>query len=102
MKVAFVLAEQMLAASMLLPNEMWRAAEHARIASRQEGTALDILTISVDVQPVTTHSGISLSPSHLPATSGMVDVVYVPALWRNPRPSQSSAIWRRNLPQPVC
>ena len=86
MNLVFVLADNMLAASSLLPIEMWRAAEQARIASRVAAEPLNISTVARNMEPVATQAGISLNPSESLESVAGADVVYLPALWRNPRP----------------
>ena len=85
MRLGFVLTDQMLAASSLLPIEMWRAAAET-VSGRQHGArAFDIVTLSSDGRPAATQAGIDLAPQTAVARSGDFDVVYLPALWRNPR-----------------
>ncbi len=76
----------MLAAGSLLPIEMWRAAEQARLAARTRGDTLNISTVACTMEPVATQSGIALNPSAALQDIENADVVYLPALWRNPRP----------------
>ena len=91
----------MLAAGSLLPIEMWRAAEQARLAARAPGASLNISTVACNMEPVATQSGISLNPSDALQDIEAADVVYLPALWRNPRPilRRNTAItpWLREL-----
>lgn len=86
MRLAFVLTNQMLAASCLLPLEMWQAAAETVTGRRRARRVVDCQTLSVDDAPATTQSGISLVPQISLAAAGQFDVVYLPALWRNPRP----------------
>ena len=85
MRLAFVLTDQMLAASCLLPIEMWRAAAETEYGRGRAAQAVDIVTVSGDGQPAATQAGIDLAPQASVATAGDFDVVYLPALWRNPR-----------------
>lgn len=86
MKLAFVISDQMLAASLLLPLEMWRAAEYARIASRKSGSKLDVHLVSADNQSSNSLAEIPLIPTAKLSDIEASDIVYLPALWRNPRP----------------
>jgi len=86
MRLAFVLTGQMLAASSLLPIEMWQAAAET-VGGRRRGRApLETVTVSVDGAPVPTQAGLRLAPQASLAHAGPLDVGYLPALWRNPRP----------------
>lgn len=85
MRLAFVLTDQMLAASSLLPIEMWRAAEETEIGRRGRVRRVEIVTVSGDGRSVATQAGIELTPHAAIAAAGEFDVVYLPALWRNPR-----------------
>ena len=76
----------MLAASCLLPAEMWQAAAGTATGLRRAPAALEVALLSVDGRPVGTHAGLALAPTVELAESGAFDVVYLPALWRNPRP----------------
>ena len=86
MKLAFIISDQMLAASLFLPLEMWRAAEYARIASRKSGSKLDIQLVSADNLSSNSLADISLFPTAKLEDIEASDIVYLPALWRNPRP----------------
>ena len=86
MRLAFILTDQMLAASCLLPIEMWRAAAGTAAGQARQPTALEVCLMSVDGSPVGTQAGLSLAPTAQLGESGPFDVVYLPALWRNPRP----------------
>jgi transcriptional regulator GlxA family with amidase domain len=86
MRLAFVLTDQMLAASSLLPIEMWQAAAETVRGRRHDPSPLATVTVSVDGAPVHTQSGLALAPQAALADAGAFEVVYLPALWRNPRP----------------
>ncbi|MGR8949170.1 MAG: GlxA family transcriptional regulator [Gammaproteobacteria bacterium] len=87
MNLVFVLTNNMLAASSMLPIEMWRAAEQTRIATKSVGEALNLVTVSRNEEAVSTQAGIELLPTSSLACVTQADVVYMPALWRNPRPT---------------
>jgi len=86
MRLAFVLTGQMLAASSLLPIEMWQAAAETVGGRRRGRVRVETVTVSVDGAPVPTQAGLSLAPQASIADAGDFDVIYLPALWRNPRP----------------
>ena len=83
-RIAFVLVEQMMSTSLTLPLEMWRAAD-AFWASRERNLHnVETWLCSVDGSLVRSQAGLELRPDGaLPAEP--VDLVYLPALWRNPR-----------------
>lgn len=86
LNLTFVLAENMLAASSMLPLEMWRAAEQAREAAKVSMDSLHVDIVSRDMEAVRTQAGVPLSPTKTIDQVTRSDVVYLPALWRNPRP----------------
>ncbi len=86
MRLAFILTDQMLAASCLLPIEMWRAADETLGGRQHSPGQIQIVTLSSDGSAAATQAGIELKPQSALAGAGDFDVVYLPALWRNPRP----------------
>jgi transcriptional regulator GlxA family with amidase domain len=92
MKLAIVLADQMLAASALLPAEMWRAAaDSAARGAGREPLGLDFVPAH-GLAPVQTHSGVTLAPTTPREDGARYSVIYLPALWRNPRPVLRRAV----------
>ncbi len=89
LRVTFVLCQQMLATSVSLPLEQLRSAEAISQsgASRRNGSQpLEIKLVTVDGQAVHTHTGITITPDAAMSDILESDIVYLPALWRNPRP----------------
>ncbi|GLS26945.1 GlxA family transcriptional regulator [Marinibactrum halimedae] len=85
-RITFVLCDNMLATSTTLPIEMLRAAEtFARVNSPQR-ESLHIQTAAVSLEPVTTRAGIKLYPDKTLDEVIETDLIFLPALWRNPRP----------------
>lgn len=84
--VTFLLIDQMLATGTVLPLEMLRGAE-SRARVEGESTRLRLVTASVDGEAVDTRSGFPFSPDVSLAEVPDSDIVYIPALWRNPRPA---------------
>ncbi|MEX2962087.1 GlxA family transcriptional regulator [Microbulbifer sp. TYP-18] len=84
--VTFLLIDQMLTTGTMLPLEMLRGAESR---ARAEGMTepLRIVTASLDGAPVATRSGFLLAPDLSLADAPDSDIIYLPALWRNPRPA---------------
>jgi transcriptional regulator GlxA family with amidase domain len=92
--ITFFLCEQMLATSVALPMEQFRAAEGLQLASRRRNLEpLDFKLASLDGKPVKTHTGMVLQPDCAVMDLEVSDITYLPALWRNPK-----AVINRNLP----
>ena len=106
MNLVFVLTHNMLAASSMLPIEMWRAAEQTRIATKIDAEPLNVMTVSRDEQPVSTQAGVDFQPTSSYAAIDSADVLYIPALWRNPRPilreNAELLPWLRHLFERGC
>jgi transcriptional regulator GlxA family with amidase domain len=93
MRLAILLADQMLAASAMLPIEMWRAA--AGTAAGQQGRAADLQVDLLPAHPadtIATQAGIALTPTAALDVSTSYEAIYLPALWRNPRPVLRRAV----------
>jgi transcriptional regulator GlxA family with amidase domain len=86
MDITFVVTERMLAAGTVLPIEMWRAAHSTAMGRRLTRERLIVRTVSSDDRPVTTEAGMSIEPTHSRSDFEPTEVVYLPALWRNPQP----------------
>ncbi len=85
--VAFLLCPQMLTSSVSLPMEQLRAAETlARLQRKHRETRLSFKMVSIDGQPVTTHTGIKLAPDCAIEDLNEAHITYLPALWRSPKP----------------
>ncbi|MDO6421722.1 GlxA family transcriptional regulator [Saccharophagus degradans] len=110
MKVVFLLCPNMLATSVTLPLELLRAAEalnnSARDLKNKNIKALDIQLASVDGKPVKTHTGLTLNADCAVQDCDDADIVYLPALWRNPFPtvsgSPTTTAWLNNLYENGC
>lgn len=86
--ISFVLLDNMLATSTTLPLEMLLAAQSAVARSSQGSptTRLAIRTLSLDGESVLTRSGLRLQPDTAVAEARDNQIIYIPGLWRNPRP----------------
>lgn len=82
MRVAFVVCPNMLATSITLPNEMLRAAADLA-ASRRRAPDLHIELVAA-TGTATTRCGIPLQGRQPAECMARYDLVYLPALWRNP------------------
>ncbi|GAA5525592.1 HTH-type transcriptional regulator CdhR [Microbulbifer aestuariivivens] len=84
--VTFFLIDEMLTTGTMLPLEMLRGAEsRARVEGQRE--PLRLVTASLDGKAVSTRSGFPLQPDLALADVPDSDIIYLPALWRNPRPA---------------
>lgn len=85
--IAFLLCDRMLATSSTLPMEMLLAAE-SRVQSLESHRhkRLKIITVSASSEPVTTRIGFRWQADQTLAELDRTDIIYIPGLWRNPRP----------------
>lgn len=85
--IHFVLCEHMLATSSTLPMEMLLAAESAAHSlAPSHRPHLVIKTLAISPEPVTTRTGLQWQPDMTLAEVACSDLIYIPGLWRNPRP----------------
>lgn len=85
MKIALVLTDNMLATSMLGPTEMWLAANQF-VTGKLKPTDLQLDQVAMK-SPVRSRSGLLLQPTAELDSDNHYDLIYLPALWRNPRPT---------------
>jgi transcriptional regulator GlxA family with amidase domain len=103
-KIAFVLFENMLATSATLPSEMLLAAQSAVIRTQRlnstQSPPIEIRTTSLTGESVLTRSGLRWQPDGAIAETINNQIIYIPGLWRNPRPliKKSAALldWLRS------
>ena len=87
LKVVFVLCEHMLATSVTLPLEQLHAADTLyRSQHKLRLPSLEAQLVSVDGLSVKSHTGIKLNPDKALSETSLPDIVFLPALWRNPKP----------------
>lgn len=84
--IAFVLTEHMLATSTTWPMDMLSAANHASKRFSPELLPFTLLTVAVNPEAIQCHSGLPLLPQKTIDELSAVDIIYLPALWRNPKP----------------
>jgi transcriptional regulator GlxA family with amidase domain len=84
--VVFVLSEHMLATSTTWPSDMLSAANHAAKALCPEKASFTLTIAAQTLSPVTCHTGMSLTPQQSIDDIDKADIIYLPALWRNPQP----------------
>jgi transcriptional regulator GlxA family with amidase domain len=85
-RIQFLLVEGMLTTSATLPAEMLRAAQSAADGQRRGDHRMEITTVGLTRKPVSTRAGFPLTPDLNLKQAKSGDIIYVPALWRNPRP----------------
>lgn len=78
----------MLATSSTLPMEMLLAAESAAqtMLEPEQRRDLDIRTVAITNEPVLARTGMHWQPDTTITLASQSDLIYVPGLWRNPRP----------------
>jgi transcriptional regulator GlxA family with amidase domain len=88
LEARFLLCEQMLATSSTLPMEMLMAAESAAktMQPKDKRRALRISTVGRTQEAIKTRSGLNWQPDHTLDDSLHCDLIFIPGLWRNPRP----------------
>lgn len=84
LRVACVLSESSLVSSVVLPVEMWRAAADLARAARLTKTPLRLETATLDDRPFRTAQGLLVSPTIAVRELSNLDLLYLPAIWRNP------------------
>jgi transcriptional regulator GlxA family with amidase domain len=90
MRIAFVITPHMLATSLTNAYELLFAASevaktHAMHAQELTHSNIELVKVAVSDERIALPSGLSLSPDKA-LTDEVYDMVYLPALWRNPRP----------------
>lgn len=86
--VTFFICDDMLATSVSLPLEQFRAAQSLSIVGRRPSkSTFKFILASVDGQPVTTNTGMVLQADCAITDVNHSAITYLPALWRNPKPA---------------
>lgn len=87
-RVHFLLCERMLATSSTLPMEMLLAAESAaqNMLAKDQLRPIEIKTVGLTTSPIVTRTGFSWRPDVKVTNKPASDLIYIPGLWRNPRP----------------
>lgn len=83
--ISFILLDNMLATSTTLPSEMLLAAQSA-VSRRRTSVQLNIRTLSLTGESVMTRPGLRWQPDMAVAEATDNQIIYIPGLWRNPRP----------------
>lgn len=87
-RILFILCERMLTTSSTLPMEMLLAAESAMhtMLPADQRRSLNIKTLALTAEAVVTRTGLRWQPDLSLDDQPTADLVYIPGLWRNPRP----------------
>lgn len=84
--VGILLYPQLLLSSVILPAEMLRAADNFYRARQRSRQRMRIHIASLDGEPTGGEGQIRLSPNCSVDKLAEVDLLYLPAMWRNPDP----------------
>ncbi len=103
LNVGFLLCDNMLATSTTLPMEMLLAAQTTANQQRKsQQPVLQINTFATQLTPIKTQTSISLVADKK-IDNTKLDLLYLPGLWRNPRPmiqkNREVIGWLQNLHQ---
>ncbi len=82
--VAFVLYPRTLLSSITLPADMLGAADQVHQIAGRSRSRLTLKVASLDGEPVMPTGMLSVTPTCRLSELGEVDLLYLPALWRNP------------------
>ena len=86
MQIAFLILPNMLATSLSNAYELFFAAKQAAKMRKMKSVSnVQLTKVGVNAQRVELPSGLSVLPDK-PINDDIYDIIYVPALWRNPAP----------------
>jgi len=85
-KIALMLYDDMLSTSVSLPVEMLRAGEAFALRENKSAKRLSFEMVGENLSPVITRSLIKLQPDYAIEHATKPDFIFIPSLWRNPRP----------------
>ncbi|NQZ80813.1 MAG: helix-turn-helix domain-containing protein [Colwellia sp.] len=85
-KITLMLYDHMLSTSASLPVEMLRAGEAFALRQNKNSPRLSFEMVGETKRPVTTRALIKLLPDATISQAQAPDFVFIPSLWRNPRP----------------
>lgn len=87
MQIAFILVNQMLSTSISWPLEMWMSASQVSSSHCNKLPPVSIKTVATQKDTIQCHAGLKLYPDDVLNKQQRFDLIYIPALWRNPRPT---------------
>ena len=83
-QIAIALYDQALGTSISLPMEMLQAAIQTAKGSDKVYEQYRLVTVGLNLNPVTTGSGINIIPQQV-ITDTKFELIFMPSMWRNPR-----------------
>lgn len=86
MQIAFILVNQMLSTSASWPIEMWTSANHVSSGRNDQRALVSLYTVASREDAILCHAGLKLFPDKVVNEKQRFDLIYLPALWRNPKP----------------
>lgn len=90
-RIATLLYPEALATSITLPLEILRAASQIAQVKSRLSPGVELLLAAVDKKPVTLFGGITITPDTSYRQLPPLDLLILPAIWRNPKPVVSAA-----------
>ena len=84
--IVFVLVEHMLSTSTTWPADIIAAANQAAKRMCPQQAPFTMTTAAAESKPIPCNSGIQLTPAQTVDSIESADIIYLPALWRNPKP----------------
>lgn len=90
-RVAALLYPRALATSVTLPVEILQAAAQVARARSRKATGVDCRLASASGQPVSLFGGMTLAPDSAMDALAPLDLLILPAIWRNPQPVVENA-----------
>ena len=88
MRIAYIITPSMLVTSLTNAYELWFAAKQITktVNDFSVNSDIELIKVAIGQERVTMPSGLSLQPDTT-LSFDQYDMVYLPALWRNPRPT---------------
>lgn len=90
-RIVFVLSQHMLATSATWPADMISAANQAAKAMAPNSPSCEMVTVSVNDASITPNAPFCIQPAYKLEDITEADLIYLPALWRNPYPIMKSS-----------
>jgi len=83
-QVVFVLSQQMLATSLSWPADMLKAANEAAKSLCPDAAPFNLSTTAIDSKIISNQTLFTITPDNTLDKVNTADLIYLPALWRNP------------------
>lgn len=82
--ICFIFLPHIMASSLTLPLEMLNAAENIARSENRRRPGLQLQIAAPDLKPMPTSGGLLVQPTQIYRHIEQADLVFIPALWRNP------------------